>query len=455
MKKKLIPNTIQLSTEIRLDSKFNEVIQAMSYTAKYLYNEMLYASRQNYFNHIENEKADPEIKFENKFADFKSPDVYTYIKGSDHYNKLPNSIAQNSCLSVMQDMRSFFGSLKAKKIGNIVAKQVVNLPHYKKKHELFTLGFQSGNFKIYGNKVVFTTPKSITYFNTKEDKEITVISKEKITLQIPEYLLEKKISYIEINYQHGSYFAHISYLEDYDLAELDKDTYMSIDMGINNFATTLKSNGEVVIYNGKGMKSHNVFFNKVKARLTSNKDKSKCKTEKDAIQKQLHRIGQDRKGYIKTQIATIAHSIIEDAVENKVKTIVVGKNDSWKQECNMGKRNNQNFTNIPHARFIEVLEYLGKMRGISVKTVNESHTSKCDALAEEEIKHQETYLGKRIKRGLFKSSVKQVINADVNGAFNILRRYLNVSRKSVKYQKKIFNMILSSGCFQRPRVISL
>jgi len=255
--------------------------------------------------------------------------------------------------------------------------------------------------------------------------------------------------------EFGGWSAHIVYKKQIEKIEINKNRFMSIDLGINNFVTTLKSNGEGIIYNGKGIKSSNQFYNKVKARLTSNKAKSKCKKEKEAIKNQLYRISEDRKGYIKTKMATIAHAIVEDCVINKIGNIVVGLNEGWKQECNMGKKTNQNFVSIPHSKFIEVLTYIAKMKGIKVSKVNESHTSKCDSMAGEEITHQETYLGKRIKRGLFLSSVGQVINADINGAFNILRRFLDVSGKSIGYQRKICNEILCSGCLQRPRIVSL
>jgi putative transposase len=103
-------------------------------------------------------------------------------------------------------------------------------------------------------------------------------------------------------------------------------------------------------------------------------------------------------------------------------TLVIGKNDGWKQEANMGKRNNQQFVQIPHARFIQMLSYKAELVGIQVILQEESHTSKCSFLDNEPICHQERYMGKRVKRGLFRSAAGRRINADVNGSLNIIRK---------------------------------
>ena len=109
-------------------------------------------------------------------------------------------------------------------------------------------------------------------------------------------------------------------------------------------------------------------------------------------------------------------------VSNDINTLVVGYNKEWKQDINIGKRNNQNFVNIPHARLIDMLIYKCNLVGIDVIPQEESFTSKTSFLDSEEIKKHGVYKGKRIKRGLFRSSVGKIINADVNGACNILRK---------------------------------
>jgi putative transposase len=101
---------------------------------------------------------------------------------------------------------------------------------------------------------------------------------------------------------------------------------------------------------------------------------------------------------------------------------VIGKNPNWKQEVNIGKRNNQQFVCIPHARFIDMLTYKAQLLGIAVLVTEESYTSKCSFLDMEPIEKHEQYVGKRVKRGLFRASTGQHINADVNGSYNIVRK---------------------------------
>ena len=105
-----------------------------------------------------------------------------------------------------------------------------------------------------------------------------------------------------------------------------------------------------------------------------------------------------------------------------IKKIVIGYNRGWKQNCNMGRKNNEKFYSIPHLKLLEYIKYRALKNGIEVLEQEESYTSKCDALGLEEIKKHKTYRGKRVKRGLFQSSIGKLINADVNGALNILRK---------------------------------
>lgn len=105
-------------------------------------------------------------------------------------------------------------------------------------------------------------------------------------------------------------------------------------------------------------------------------------------------------------------------------TLIIGKNDGWRQAVNLGQRTNQNFVQIPHARFIEMLTYKAQLAGINVITTEESYTSKCSFFDLEPISKHEHYMGRRVKRGLFRTSDGRQINADVNGAYNIVRKVI-------------------------------
>ena len=139
---------------------------------------------------------------------------------------------------------------------------------------------------------------------------------------------------------------------------------------------------------------------------------------------------------------------VKNALKKDISLIVIGNNKTWKQEINLGTKTNQNFVSIPHTQLIEKIKYKAKMVGIQVQTVEESYTSKCSALDLEEIKKHEVYLGKRVKRGLFKASGDIYINADANGALNILRKVIGD-----EFLKENFNSIAS--CVLQPVKINI
>ncbi|CAK0747890.1 transposase [Gammaproteobacteria bacterium] len=179
------------------------------------------------------------------------------------------------------------------------------------------------------------------------------------------------------------------------------------------------------IINGKPIKSVNQFYNKTKTKLMSYiGDKG--------TSNRIKKITFHRNNYIEDKLHKISRFIINYCVENKIGTIIIGHNKEWKQEINIGKRNNQKFVNIPHSKLIDKIIYKAFLVGIKVITPEESYTSKIDALALEPLKKHEVYLGKRIRRGLFQSSIGKLINADINGSINIARKVVgNCFAKSI------------------------
>ena len=114
--------------------------------------------------------------------------------------------------------------------------------------------------------------------------------------------------------------------------------------------------------------------------------------------------------------------MVNHAVSNGINTIKIGHNKYWKQEINIGKRNNQNFVFVPFNTLISMISYKCKLEGINAKIVEESYTSKCSFLDNEKLSKHDSYKGNRSKRGLFKTESGAIINADINGAFNIIRK---------------------------------
>lgn len=199
--------------------------------------------------------------------------------------------------------------------------------------------------------------------------------------------------------------------------DLDKTKVAGVDLGLSNLATVTSNSFKPFAVNGKPLKSINQFFNKQKAEIqnklgnkSSNRLQKLCTKRTFKVDDYLHKS---------------SRLIINYLIQNNVGTLVIGKNDNWKQESNMGKRNNQNFVQIPHDRFIHQLKYKAELVGINVVINEESYTSKASFLDldtiptyKKGIKH--TFSGKRIQRGMYKSKSGRLINADVNGSYNIM-----------------------------------
>jgi putative transposase len=190
------------------------------------------------------------------------------------------------------------------------------------------------------------------------------------------------------------------------------------DLGIDTLlALTSNKPGFVpLLVNGRPLKAINQRYNKHCAALQC------CLPEQRFTSHQLDAITDKRNWRIKTELHRCSALIIAALVKAGIGTLVIGKNDGWKQEVNMGKRTNQTFVSIPHTQFIQMLTYKAQLAGIKVIVTEESYTSKCSFLDLEPIGRHDMYAGKRVKRSLFRASDGRYIHADVNGAYNILRK---------------------------------
>ena len=216
----------------------------------------------------------------------------------------------------------------------------------------------------------------------------------------------------------------VEIIYDYDVQHADVDTNKcaAIDLGLDNLATMVTDDG-CVIFSGKYLKSYNQYFNKTLSHLQSIKDQQGIKRST----RRIIRMYDKRDRYFEDAFQKVSRQIVDMLVEKKIGRLIVGYNVGWKQKSDMGKRNNQKFVQMPFARLTYYLRYKCEMVGIDFEEHEESYTSKCDALALETIGKHEQYLGRRIKRGLFRSSTGKLINADQNGALNIMRKVVGDS----------------------------
>ena len=247
-------------------------------------------------------------------------------------------------------------------------------------------------------------------------------------LSIPPILLDKKVKEIRIIPKADARFFEIQYTYEAECIQrnLTKTNALALDFGINNLVTGVSSKGETFIIDGRRLKSINQWFNKKNARLQSIKDKLHFGKKTTNRQKALAR---KRNNRINDYMNKVARKVIDYCINNDIGTLVVGYNETFQKDSNIGKRNNQIFVNIPYGKLRDKLEYLCELNGITLVMQEESYTSKASFWDKDVIpvyKSDDTeehhFSGKRIHRGQYRTASGQVLNADVNGALNIMRK---------------------------------
>ena len=355
---------------------------------KNLYNKGLYVVRQHYFQY----KDDNTVKY--KYLNYYSLEKKLRIEDDIDYRSLPTSVAQQVLMMVDRNFRSFFNLLNKKNRGEY--SEMVRIPKYLNKDGLFTAVFTTLAFsQKWIKQGIVKLPKQFS-FTTRTNK--------------------KNIQQLRFIPKNGFIVLEIIYNKKEKDLMLDNGNYLGVDLGLNNLASCVSNNGLCFIVNGKPLKSINQYYNKKVSFL-----KSKLKYNKQ-VSKQIISLTNKRNNKIKDYLHKASRILINQVVSNGINTIVIGHNKYWKQEINMGKRNNQNFVSIPFNTFISMISYKATLEGINVKIVEESYTSKCSFLDNEDICKHDSYKGRRVKRGLFNTSLGRIINADINGAFNIIRK---------------------------------
>ena len=208
---------------------------------------------------------------------------------------------------------------------------------------------------------------------------------------------------------------------------------MGVDLGVNNLmAVAINSDKTPFIINGRPLKSINQYYNKKRAYLQSISQKSNKKYNTSKI----NALTKKRNAKIKDYLHKASHMLVKKAEKEGVSFIVIGLNNGWKQNKDMGKKTNQNFLSIPHTMLINMIKYKAAILGIKVKTVQEKYTSGTSYLDGEYPKKESYNKARRIKRGLFKSNRGILINADINAAYQIMKVAGSSSLK-IKENEKI------------------
>lgn len=373
-------------------------IRELCHIAKNLTNEAIYNVRQYYFT-------------EGKFLKYEKN--YALLKSSENYKQLNSNMAQQILKEVDGSFKSFFGLLKLAKNGKYAFKDC-KLPHYLPKdgYTALIIGF----VRLNGNKLIL--PFSHNFKKTHKAVEIT----------IPPILLDKKVKEIRIIPKLNARFFEIQYIYEAESIQrnLNTNNALALDLGINNLVTAVSNNGKSFIIDGKRLKSINQWFNKENARLQSIKDKQHFGKKTTNRQKAIAR---DRNNKVNDYMNKTARKVIDYCITNDIGTLVVGYNVTFQRNSHIGKQNNQNFVNIPYGKLRDKLSYLCELNGIAYVEQEESYTSKASFWDKDKIPvynndnpKEYPFSGTRVHRGLYKTANGKTINADVNGALNIMRK---------------------------------
>ena len=374
------------------------VLRELCRTSKNLMNEAIYVNRQYFFS-------------EGKYLGYEK--TYAILKASENYRILNSNMAQQSIKVVDGMFASFIALLRLVKKKQYDSR-AVKIPHYLPKDGYAPLIIQQFTIR----NQIFTLPYSKQYG----------AEHSKLTVKVPPILEGKKVKYIRINPINNARFFEIQYIYEAVTAqrELDKQKALAIDFGLNNLMTCATSEGQSFIIDGRRLKAINQWYNKVNARLASIKGKQKYGKKPTFRQRQLAR---KRKLRVNDYISKACRKIINYCLFYDIGILVCGYNVTFQRDTHMGRVNNQNFVNIPYGEIRQKLAYLCELYGIEYHEQEESYTSKASFCDKDEMPiynadnpQSYEFSGRRIHRGLYRTSTGFEFNADVNGALNILRK---------------------------------
>ena len=341
------------------------------------------------------------------------------FKYTDHptYRRMNSQVNQNAIKKTVKSWKSYFQLRKDYVIHPEKYKACPRIPGYIK---------QPAMTAAYTNQTAkFIRKDGRAYLRFVNHKPPVLIGKES---------LYADMTYVktEVKPQYGGYSILLTFKEDIILPEVPKfpKRILGIDIGVDNFCAVANNFGDTpFLIKGGAVKSMNQNFNKERARLLSEVTKGSDSTHSVKKTKQLHTLSRKRETRLRDFFYKTAWYLVRYAKRQQVEVIVAGHNEDQKQNICIGRQNNQNFVSIPFCRFLDILRYTAAKAGIPVVLREESYTSKASLLDLDAIPAYKkgdtinhTFSGKRVRRGLYKTNSGFFINADINGAGNILRK---------------------------------
>ncbi len=367
----------------RIQVKKSDEFSRLCHLAKNLYNLANWYYRQDFFA-LNNCLSYYDLNF--------------ILKSKNAYRSLPSQTSQQILKIVIRNWKSYFRALTEYKLNQRKFLAKPNVPGYKRKNGESVVIFTNQQCRIKDGLLQFPQSTNLPPIKTRLSSKIREIR-----------IVPLGVCYnIEIVYEK----------EETDL-NLNKDNILGVDLGLNNLTTAVNNNGlKPFVVKGRVVKSINRYYNKQLARYRSAENRKGNFYDTKRIQK-LHLT---RHNKIRDIFHKLSRFVVEYCKVNDIGTIIIGYNQRWKQNANLGRKTNQNFVQVPFSDLVQKITYKATLLGIAVKLQDEPYTSKCSFLDREPIEKSDSYAGKRISRGLFRSANGTIINADVNASYNIMRK---------------------------------
>ena len=405
---------------IKFNIKKNHVdynyIKQQLIESKEIYNYANYIIRQIFFKKSKNHQF--SLDFVDEYPELK--DLFTkYIEEDKQFTTLfgkiirkfarlkkfsiNSKIVQSIVRKLNSDWNSYWGLLKLVK--NKQYDKQINIPKYKKQYNLVE----------YGNQVLSKKKLKLGFLGTDKMKQ---------GIKISNFHKDLNCKCFRIFHKNNNLICELIYEKEINDRTSSSGKAASIDLGLENlFTVAFNYNKKGISFKGSKLKSINQYFNKETSKLQSLLHKNQYSS------KRILHLFYKREEQLRNVIGFYANKLIKILLEEGISTLVIGHNKGWKNKINIGKTNNQNFVNIPFNKVIDIIKYKAEDFGIKCIEQEESYTSKASFLDNDSIptfnedeNQKHTFSGKRITRNLYQTKNNQIIDADLNGALNIMKK---------------------------------
>jgi IS605 OrfB family transposase len=376
---------------IRNNHRSYQEIDRLCWLSKNLYNRANYLIRQSFI-------------LEGNYRNYN--DIQKGLQGEECYQAIPAKVSQQILMVLERNWTSFQEANKTYQEQPEKFKGRPKLPKYKNKET--------------GRNLLVYTVQAISKRQLKQG----IIHPSKTEIYLKTQVEPSQIKQVRIVPRLNHYVIEVIYETEPQQYELEENRIASIDLGLNNLATLTFNQAGIkpLLINGRPLKSLNQYYNKRRGFLQSILAENQSSLR-------LKKLCNHREFKINDYLHKASRLIINTLIKQRIGTLVIGQNQEWKQSVNLGKKNNQNFVQIPHNKLIKMLSYKAEMAGIKVILNEESYTSKASFIDNDPIpvykkdsKQSSTFSGKRVKRGLYRTGSGRLVNADVNGSLNIMRK---------------------------------